>query len=605
VRLSNFHGKNWLTFRQFAMEPEPVNVVVGAEGVGKTSLLRGLDWLFTGSADVLTTTKGDFNEVVGFNGSLDFSVGVRAVINKGGHAVVYDLEREQCGPSLSGQVFKVVIDGVPQAGSRVALEKQFYEQTAPRPVWWLLLNAWRFGNRDAAGVAALMTAITGGNVTPEEILAHAKTVVKAEDPKQQAKVDSLLAQWFARIPSPTNWDAAARWLDSQATTQRKMKKEYQAAIGTPGEPVDEKALAENRLKLGALKSQRDDILRNPGPTATEIEHLRAECGQNLLRDKTDDIEAAKAELAKLNPEDISAVTEKVRMTRVYEQLKGGAKCPTCTQEIPESLTKHFVKEIERLGVVAAKQVALATLEKHQADFDAAEVGRKRASQDLATAEAEAAKHKDRPAIPALEAEIARLSDTVFEAEAKLRATENAAKAKDLLASIDLTIEVITKLADVFKPEGMRSELAKHTGTFTTDVLNGFRYFTGCPAAAIDFGAATVTLDGDLAHKRSFTMLSDAQRAALGFAVSFAVGAQYGIWFAASDYFSELPPSFKQRVIRQFSKYFGEVRGTAFLMTAIPSDGGQADDYAMVDKAAEPGSTLFVIDRDHNVTRRNA
>ena len=65
MRLSELHAKNFLCFRQFGFEPDEVNVITGVEGVGKTSLLRALDWLFTGSADTLTTSKGDFTEVVG------------------------------------------------------------------------------------------------------------------------------------------------------------------------------------------------------------------------------------------------------------------------------------------------------------------------------------------------------------------------------------------------------------------------------------------------------------------------------------------------------------------------------------------------------------
>jgi hypothetical protein len=598
VKLAELHGKNWLCFRQFALEPDALNLVVGVEGVGKTSLLRACDWLFTGSADTLTTAKGDFNEVVGNEGSLDFSVGARAVINKGGHAAVYDIERKQCGPSLSGQSFDLKIDGVPQAGSRAALEKLFYEKTMPRPVWWLSTNAWRFGNRDAASVATLMTATTGGNVTAEDIWKHASESATNE------KLRGLMKGWFDRIPNPTAWDAALRWLESQATTQRKMQKEYKAMIGQPVDPVDMTVLAANRMKLQTIKQQRDEILSNPAPTAEAIERLRADCGPNLLKDKAADIATAKAELMEANPDGLNAKAEEVRMRRLYDQLKSGAKCPTCTQEIPEPLTKHIVKEIGRFTTLAAKQDALDTLESHQRQFEQTEANRKVALDALKTAEKKVAELAGRPAIPALDAEISRLEALVFDAEAKVRAAESAAKAAEMMAGIDLALEAVVKLAAVYKPEGLRSELAKQAGNFPANVTDAYRLILDAPKAVLDFGAATATLDGDPAHKRSFVMLSDAQRAALGFAVSLAIGAQFGIWFAATDYFSELPPAFKTRVVALFNKFFSDGRGTAFFMSAIPSNrtGTERSDEQLARSAAEPGASLWYVDRAHNVTR---
>jgi hypothetical protein len=102
------------------------------------------------------------------------------------------------------------------------------------------------------------------------------------------------------------------------------------------------------------------------------------------------------------------------------------------------------------------------------------------------------------------------------------------------------------------------------------------------------------------------MLSDAQRAALGFAVSLAIGAQFGIWFAATDYFSELPPAFKTRIVSLFNKFFSDGRGTAFFMSALPTgEEGRTPEQQAVAEAKRLGATPFLVDRAHNVTRMDA
>jgi len=598
MKQSRFWLRSFLCYRQMSIDPDAINLFVGVEGVGKTALLYAQDWLHVGSSDRLTSQKGDMVEVIGNDGALDFSVGATEVVHKGGKTTVLEIERTQCGPSLSGQDFNLKIDGIPQAGSRAVKERLYWEMTAPRPVWYLLMNAWRFGNRDAAGIATLMTAITGGNVTAEDIWKYAEKSAGNE------KLRGLMKGWFDRIPNPTAWDAALHWLESQATTQRKMQKEYKALIGKPVEPVDMAVLEANRTKLQTFKQQRDEILRNPAPTAEAVEALKADVGPNLLRDKTADIAAAKAELATLNPDEVNAAAEKGRMERVYAQLQSGAKCPTCTQDIPESLTKHFVVEIARLGAIATKQAALTTLEAQQTQFTQAEANRKAAADALRAAEKKVAELAGRPKVADLDKSIAEIEALVFEAEAKVRAAESAAKAAEMMAGIDLALEAVVKLAAVYKPEGMRSELAKQAGNFPANVTDAYRLILDAPEAVLDFGAATATLDGNPAHKRSFVMLSDAQRAALGFAVSLAIGAQFGIWFAATDYFSELPPAFKTRIVALFGKFFSDGRGTAFFMSAIPSNrtGTARSDEQLARSAAEPGASLWFVDRAHNVTR---
>jgi hypothetical protein len=252
--------------------------------------------------------------------------------------------------------------------------------------------------------------------------------------------------------------------------------------------------------------------------------------------------------------------------------------------------------------VAKKQVALSELEAHQRQFEQAEVNRKEAAKALAAAEAKVASLKDRPAIPALDAEISRLEALVFDAEAKQRAAENAAKAQEMMAGIDLGLDAVVRLAAVYKPEGLRSELAKQAGNFPANVTDAYRMILDAPKAVLDFGAATATLDGDPAHKRSFVMLSDAQRAALGFAVSLAIGAQFGVWFAATDYWSELPPAFKHRVVALFGKFFGKGRGTAFFMSALPSGKPDEDEESLARSLAEPGATTWLVDRGHGVRK---
>jgi hypothetical protein len=600
MRLSEIHGKNFLCFPHFSISPDAINLFSGPEGVGKTSLLRAIDWLHTGATDVLTSAKGDMVEVMGNEGALDFAVGATEIIRKGGKQTVLEIERVQCGPSLSGQDFNLKIDGVPQAGSRATKEKLYWEATLPRSVWWLATNAWRFGNRDAAGIATLMTAITGGNVTAEDIWKYASATAGNE------KLRGLMKGWFDRIPNPTAWDAALRWLESQATTQRKMQKEYKALIGKPVEPVDMAVLEANRTKLQTFKQQRDEILRNPAPAAEAIEALKADVGPNLLRDKTADIAALTDELNRINPGSGDAIFERGRMEKVYQQLKGGAKCPTCTQEIPESLTRHFIEEIQRLGEIAKKQDTYRTLEAQQHQFELAEANRKTAADALRAAEKKVAELAGRPKVADLDKSIAEIEALVFEAEAKVRAAESAAKAAEMMAGIDLALEAVVKLAAVYKPEGMRSELAKQAGNFPANVTDAYRLILDAPEAVLDFGAATATLDGNPAHKRSFVMLSDAQRAALGFAVSLAIGAQFGIWFAATDYFSELPPAFKTRIVSLFNKFFSDGRGTAFFMSALPTgEEGRTPEQQAVAEAKRLGATPFLVDRAHNVTRMDA
>ena len=114
-------------YSSFDIDLSVVNILVGPGGVGKTTAIRGLQWLFTGRVEGYTDAKGTFTtEGFGFGGTTDFLA--RATLTgKGGAEIVWS--RIQEGPSLTNQRVELFVNGVQRDGKREQLQQEFYSLT--------------------------------------------------------------------------------------------------------------------------------------------------------------------------------------------------------------------------------------------------------------------------------------------------------------------------------------------------------------------------------------------------------------------------------------------------------------------------------------------
>lgn len=321
MRITKIRLENWRNVESAEIDLERVNVFVGRNGVGKSSLQAAIEYALTGRCR-WTDRRG---------------AGAQDLIRHGAKQAVIELEIERLGKLTRTVPNSLQIDG--WSGSVTVQQEALYrwlganEQTISA-----LLNAADLAVLPPQEQRDLLLGLVGEAITPDSVvdaltaqdieLAQAAKVIMPQDVTGAALLDRL--------------ERAAKGARKEAKAAAKALKERLEAIGLVS-PEEKARLDQAKAALASLQAERDELYRAIVRQEERVATRRqmAEMRQRLVEER-DSIQASlglppettetEAAIAKTQ-ESLATVRSRIEeVTRRLERVSGEAQAARSIQE---------------------------------------------------------------------------------------------------------------------------------------------------------------------------------------------------------------------------------------------------------------------------------